>query len=42
MPRGDCLAQWLSDDDISTIVNKSQNNEYGIYLSRLLKNTNNM
>ncbi len=32
----------LSDDDTSTIVNKSQNNECWIYLSRLLKNTNNM
>ncbi|UBM39444.1 glucose-1-phosphate thymidylyltransferase RfbA [Hafnia paralvei] len=33
---------WLSDEELSTIAKKLQKNEYGIYLSRLLKNTNNI
>lgn len=33
---------WLSDENISAIAKKLQKNEYGIYLSRLLKNTNNI
>lgn len=33
---------WLSDENISVIAKKLQKNEYGIYLSRLLKNTNNI
>lgn len=33
---------WLSDEELSTIAKKLQKNEYGIYLSRLLMNTNNI
>ena len=33
---------WLTNEELSEIATKLQKNEYGIYLSRLLKNTNNL
>lgn len=33
---------WLTNEELSAIATKLQKNEYGIYLSRLLKNTNNL